>query len=109
MDYWQSRTVAQRGLKNRFGVRVSNGRCWALIQMGDKDPIAFGGVHTIPVDLSMLPSYLRMIVDNHQLNHMGSDLVEVLTGQKPFPDAADSPTQRKRMTATRSVRLPHAS
>jgi len=38
-----------------------------------------------------LPNYVRMVVDDHMLNYPGSDLMDVLTGKKPFQDALDSP------------------
>ena len=102
IDYWQRPHPAQRGLQNRFGVRVRDGRCWALIQIGDEDPFTFGKAHDIPVDLSRLPSYLRMIVDDHLLNDPSSDLVEVLAGRKSLAEP-------KQMSASGSVWLPHAS
>ena len=102
IDYWQRPHPAQRGLQNRFGVRVRDGRCWALIQIGDEDPFTFGKAHDIPVDLSMLPSYLRMIVDDHLLNDPNSDLVEVLGCRKSF-------VEPKQMSLSGSVWLPHAS
>ena len=112
IDYWQCFYVGRQGLKNRFGLRVRDGRCWALIQIGDKDdPFTFGQPYYIPVDLSMLPSYLRMMVNDHQLNYPSSDLAEVLAGKKSFHSILDSPAKigPKRTTATEKVRLPHAS
>ena len=57
----------------RFGVRLGKGRFWALVQVGEAKPMIFGEAHSIPVDLWMVPSYLRMIVDDHQLNNPSSD------------------------------------
>ena len=70
VDYWQDFLVAERGLKNRFGVRVRDGKCWALIQIGDDEPTTFGVPHEIPVDLS----------NEHRLVDPNSDLLDVLAG-----------------------------
>src|SRR5260221_9536033 len=91
IDYWQGFCAVQRGLKNRFGVRVGDGRVWALVQIGDNDASTFGEPHEIPVDPSTLPSYLRMIVDEHPLTYPKSDLVDLLTGYKTFEEAIHSP------------------
>jgi hypothetical protein len=111
IDYWQHFYLVQRGLKNRFGVRIQDGHCWALIQIADQRPMTFGQRHDIPVDLSILPSYLCMIVDNYQLNYPSSDLVEVLAGKKSFRSSIDSPTKivPKRATATAVAALRYAS
>jgi hypothetical protein len=102
LDYWQHFYTPQQGLKNRFGIRVGEGRCWALIQIGDGDTNTFGQSHDIPVDLEILPSYIRMIVDEHHLNHPNSDLTAVLSGKKSFRKALESPPKSdpKRTTAT---------
>ena len=111
IDYWQSFCPVQRGLKNRLGVRVQDGRFWALIQIGNSEPYTFGPPHDIPVELSMLPSFLRLIVDQHFLNEPSSDLFEVLTGEKSFEEAIHAPrkTKLKETTTGTALRLPHAS
>ena len=39
----------------------------------------------------MLPSHVRIVVDNHMLNDPASDLIDVLTGKKSFQEALNSP------------------
>ena len=110
IDYWQNFCPVQRGLKNRFGVRVENGRCWALIQIGDGEPYTFGPSHEIPVEPSMLPTFLQVVVDRHFLNDPNSDLFEVLTGEKSLEEAIHSPrkTNLKETSTSTALRLPHA-
>jgi hypothetical protein len=91
IDYWQGIYATRRGLKSRFGVRVREGRCWALVQLGDDEITTFGYPHQIPVDLTTLPLYLRMIVDDHQRGYQGSDLLEVMAGKKSFREAIGLP------------------
>jgi hypothetical protein len=111
IDYWQVFSLALRGLKNRFGIRVGDGRCWALIQIADDKARTFGKPHAIPVDLSILPSYFRLIVDEHRLIHPKSDLLEVLAGTKTFEEVVHSPKkiEPKRSSVSMAVRLSHAS
>jgi hypothetical protein len=45
----------------------------------------------IPIQIEKLPSHIRMIVDDHLLNYPASDLIDLLTGQKSFRQALDSP------------------
>jgi hypothetical protein len=75
---------------HRFGIRVLEGRCLVVIEIGDRQPI-FGQAHQIPLQPETVPSYVRMIVDNHLMNDPTSDLVEVLAGKKTFQEALDSP------------------
>src|SRR5947207_644510 len=82
IDYWQGTCDTPHGLRSRFGVRVRQGRCWALVQIRDEEARTFGEPHEIPFELSTVPEYLRMIVDNHQLTYPDSDLIEVLAGRK---------------------------
>jgi hypothetical protein len=111
IDYWQPTTATRRGLKNRFGIRVETGRCWALIQIGDYEASTFGKSHEIPVDLTTLPIYMQMIVNEYQLNCPSSDLLDLLTGKISFRDARRPPAkiEVKRITAAAAVRLPNAS
>ena len=108
IDYWQVLSLALRGLKNRFGLRVGDGRCWALIQIADDEARTFGKPHAIPVDLSILPRYLRMIVDEHRLSD--SDLLDLLAGNKNFEEVVHSPKkiEPKRTSVSMAVRLPNA-
>ena len=82
-----------------FGIRVLEDRCLVVIQVGDGRPI-FGQAHQIPVQLEIVPSHVRMIVDHHLMNYPTSDLVDVLTGKKSFQEALDSPAgiEGKRIT-----------
>jgi len=111
IDYWQSFCPAQRGLKTRFGVRVQDGRCWALIQIACGEPYTVGQPQDLPVDPSTLPTYLRVIVDQHVLNDPNSDLFEVLAGEKSVEEAIHAPTKTKLKETTTgpALRLPHAS
>jgi hypothetical protein len=101
IDYWQGIYAIQRGLKNRFGIRVRDGRCWALVQIGDDEARTFGKAHEIPVDFSTLSSVLYMIVGDHQLSYPNSDLIDVSTGAKSIQEAFGSPDKIgvKRVTA----------
>jgi hypothetical protein len=87
IDFWQRFFPVQRGLKNRFGVRVRDRCCWALIQIGNEPASTFGTAHNIPVDLSILPQFIRIIVDEHCLPYSKSDLLDVLVGDKTFEEA----------------------
>jgi len=107
VDYWQNPYVSRRGLKNRFGIRITNGRCWPLIQMGDEEPYIFGQSHEIPVDPSMLPTDLRMIVDQHFLTYPNSDLYDVLVGNMTIEDGKKSQTKIEPNRSV-SVRRSHA-
>ena len=111
IDYWQHVYHAQRGLKNRFGVRVRDGHCWALIRIGDGDTNTFGQPHDIPVDLKSLPSYLRIIVDEDHWNDPNSDLTDVLSGKKSFREALESPpkSEPERTTANGTAPLQDTS
>ena len=112
IDYWLPTNATRRGLKNRFGIRVESGRCWALIQIGEYEASTFGDPHELPVplDLTTLPIYMRMIVDQDRINCPSSDLLDILTGKIAFQDAVARPKfDVKRMTATRTLRVPNAS
>jgi hypothetical protein len=90
IDYLNIVFASRRGLRNRFGIRVLEDRCYVIIQIGEDQPNTFGKAHQIPVQLEILPNYLRMIVEEHVLNYPGSDLMDVLTGKKSFHEALDS-------------------
>ena len=36
IDYWQAMSANLQGQKKRFGIRLRQGRCWPLIQIGDE-------------------------------------------------------------------------
>jgi hypothetical protein len=61
------------------------------VQLGDDEASTFGKPHEIPVELSILPSVLRMIVGDHQLSYPDSDLIDVLTGAKSIREVFGSP------------------
>src|SRR5438445_3231777 len=81
IDYWQGRfDPASSG--SRFGVRLREGRIWALIKLGDGPPNTPGVGYPIPVKkIENLPAYMGTIVDDHLLNYPSSDLMDVLTGK----------------------------
>jgi hypothetical protein len=91
IDYMQGIYATRQGLKSRFGVRVRESQCWALVQIGDDEASTFGKPHKIPVDLSTLPSYLQMIVQDHELNYPDSDLIDVLIGTKSIRETLGLP------------------
>jgi len=93
IDYWQSVFEAQMGLTTNFGIRVQDGFCSAVNAIDGGRSMAFGRLYQIPVRLEILPSYLRMIIDDHLLNSPNSDLMDVLNGKKPFRDALAAPAK----------------
>ena len=93
IDYWQSVCQAQWGLTTLFGIRVQDSFCSAVNTIDGVQSMAFGRLYQIPVQLEILPTYLRMIIDNHLLNCPNSDLMDVLTGRKSFQDALVAPTK----------------
>ena len=93
IDYWQSVCPAQRGLTSTFGIRVRDGCCSAVNSVSGGQSNTFGRPYQIPVQPESLPSYLRLIIDNHVLNCQTSDLMDVLSGQKSFQDALVAPAQ----------------
>ena len=84
LDYWQSGCDPHGGLRRRFGIRMREGRVWVLMKLGDEPPNTYGAGYPIPVQIESLPSYVRMIVDDHLLTDPGSDLMDLLTGKKSF-------------------------
>ena len=72
-----------------FGIRVLEDRCFVVIQIEGGQPV-FGHPHQIPLQLEIVPSHVRMIVDDHLRNYPTSDLMGVLTGKKSFQEALDS-------------------
>jgi hypothetical protein len=47
--------------------------------------------YPLPVTINTLASPLRSTVENHLLNYVGSDLLDVLAGKKSFQEALNSP------------------
>jgi hypothetical protein len=93
IDYFQGVCVSQEGLANLFGLRVGAKLCLAVVKDGDGKVNTYGTEFRMPVDLTTLPSHVRMIVDNHMLNYPASDLIGVLTGAKSFQEALESSTK----------------
>ena len=93
IDYWQSVCEAEMGLRTNFGIRVQDGFCSAVNAIDGGRSMAFGRLYQIPVRLEILPSYLRVIIEDHLLNSPNSDLMDVLNGKKPFREALAAPTK----------------
>jgi hypothetical protein len=91
IDYYQVVVATRRGLQNRFGIRIKQGQCCAVVQIGDGPPLMFGKHYPLPVTINTLASPLRSTVENHLLNYVGSDLLDVLAGKKSFQEALNSP------------------
>ena len=91
IDYFQGVCGSQDGSLNRFGIRVREGFCLAVVKNGDGQANPCGKEFPVPVRFETLPSHVCMIVDDHVLNYPASDLIDVMTGKKPFQQALDSP------------------
>src|SRR5437667_12061284 len=87
IDYWQSVCQAQWGLTTLFGIRVQDSFCSAVNTIDGEQSMAFGRLYQIPVQLEILPSYLRMIIDDHLLTSPDSDLRAFLSGRNSFRTA----------------------
>ena len=70
------------------------GRIWVLLKLGDEPPNTHGVGYPIPVKIQNLPAYIGMIVDDHLLNYLSSDVMDVLTGKKSFQEALQFPSAR---------------
>src|SRR4051812_29702080 len=108
VDYWQAVSATRRGLSSRFGIRVWDGHCCALVRLREQPPYTFGRAHVIPVDIRSLPDYLRILVEEDQANDPTSDLIDVLMGRKRLQDALCSPTKIEPARVARVVRRAHA-
>ena len=93
IDYLQNFPSREQGLTNRFGIRVSDGHCVAVVKIGYAEPFAFGKEYPLPSRLETLPGNLQILIDDYVLNYPGSELTEVLTGRKSFQEALDSPRE----------------
>jgi hypothetical protein len=91
IDYWQTISANLQEQKKRFGIRLRQGRCWPLIQIGDEPASSFGSAQEIPVDLPSLPTYMLIVMAEDLISDPPSDLVEVLLGNKSFQQALKSP------------------
>ena len=87
IDYYQAGCGTRRGFQNCFGIRVTQDHCCAVVKIGDARPFTFGNGYPLPVKIHALASPLRNTVENHLLNHPGSDLLAVLAGKKSFQEA----------------------
>src|SRR5882724_7289773 len=89
IDYWQNYGAGQQVLKSHFGIRVWKDRCCAITNVAAEIPSLIGSPHSIPVDLSEAAAKhtLSNVVSEHMSRYPDSDLVAVLTGEKPFSDA----------------------
>ena len=65
---------------------------WVLLKLGDETPNTDGVGYPVPVEIENLPSYIRMIVDDHLLNCPSSDVVDVLSGRESFQEALQFPS-----------------
>jgi hypothetical protein len=90
IDYFKSSGSSQRGLANRFGLRVKE-NYFTIMDFADDPPRIISKEFQIPVEFEDLPSYARLVVDDHQANCHASDLMDLLTGKKSFAEAFDSP------------------
>ena len=89
IDYWQNYGTDQQMLKSHFGIRVWENRCCAITNVAAAAPNLFGEPHAIPVNLSQASAQhtLSNVASEHMNHHPDSDLLAVLTGQKPFREA----------------------
>jgi len=102
VDYFQGITAS----RNRFGIRVEEGHCCAIAQIGNRRPFTFGKHHPLPLHIEALATPLANIVENHMLNDPTSDLRQVLQGQKTVQEVLN-PARKiepKRVSANRMFR-----
>jgi hypothetical protein len=86
IDYWQDYGT---GGKRHFGIRIWADRCSAISNVGSESPNLMGVPLELPIDLSRTVGQhsLNNIIGEHMRRHPDSDLLAVLTGQKPFKEA----------------------
>jgi len=112
IDYFQGICRLQEGLTDRFGIRVREGLCPAVVKPGDRQANAYGREFPLPVQLEMLPIHVGMIVYDHVLNYPAYDLADVVTGKASFQQALGSPNNEEepmRATANGAERHPNTS
>jgi hypothetical protein len=88
IDYWQEYGT---GIKSHFGIRIWADRCSAISNVGSESPNLLGVPVELPIDLSRTVGQhsLNNIIGEHMRRHPDSDLIAVLTGEKPFQDALE--------------------
>jgi hypothetical protein len=88
IDYWQDYGT---GKKSYFGIRVWEGRCCAITNVGTENPHQLGNPRPLPVDLSRAVGQhsLKTVIAEHMHRHPDSDLVAVLTRKKTFNEALE--------------------
>ena len=91
LDYFQGLSGSRNGMLHCFGVRLREGSCLVVVKNRDGQVNPRGNEFHTPLRLEGLPTYMQMIVDDHVLNYPESDLIAVLTGEKSFREALDSP------------------
>ena len=111
VDYWQGSCGPQVASRNRFGIRIMDGRIWVVMKLGDEPPFTYGTGYSLPVQFEALPIYVQMIVDDHVLNYPSSDVMDVLAGKQSLWDASgtESKVEPKRVSRDGAIRLPNAS
>ena len=62
IDYWQAMSANLQGQKKRFGIRLRQGGCLPLIQIGDEPASSFGSPQEIPVDVPSLSTYMLIVM-----------------------------------------------
>jgi len=110
IDYWQPTGGILDGQKSRFGIRLRQGRCWPLVQVGDEPACSFGSAQELPVEISSLPDYMRIVVEEDRASDQTSDLLDVLVGKKTFKQALRSPEKSETSdgATTETVLVRHA-
>jgi hypothetical protein len=98
IDYFQGLFAPQVGLSKCFGIRVGKRHLVVVVKLNSGEATVCGKEFCLPVEIEMLPSHVRQIVDDHVLNYPTSDLIDVLTGKKSFQQAVEFPTVRKNRT-----------
>jgi len=93
IDYFQNFPSRERGLTNRFGIRIMKDHCVAVVKIGDGHPFVFGKEYPLPAGLETLPGNLKILINDYILHYPGSELTEVLIGRKSFQEALDSPQE----------------
>jgi hypothetical protein len=78
---------------NLFGIRVSEGRCVAVVKTGDGQICTFGEEYRVPVTFRTLPSHLQTMMDDYLWNYPDSELIDVLAGKKSFQEALNWPPE----------------
>jgi hypothetical protein len=91
IDYSKGPDPSHKGLANRFGIRVKE-NFFTIIDFADEPPRIISKEFQIPAEFEDLPSYVRLVIDDHLANCHASDLMELLTAKKSFAEVFDGPT-----------------